>query len=111
MTAITVTLENQDADHGRYVARVEGMEGEAELAFTWRGEHLVSADHTFAPENLRGSGAALALVERLVADARAQGFKVVPLCPYIRHKYLEHPDWADVMTVAPGEKPRLKSRA
>ncbi len=104
---ITVTLENRDERHGRYVARVDGKEGEAELIFTWRGEHLVSADHTFAPENLRGTGAAMALVERLLADARAQGFKVIPLCPYVRAKYLEHPDWADVMTVAPGEKPIL----
>lgn len=105
MTAITVTLENRDERHGRYVARVEGQNGEAELVFTRRGEHLLSADHTFAPEHLRGTGAAMALVERLVADARAQGFRIIPLCPYIRHKYEEHLDWADVMTVAPGEKP------
>src|SRR4029450_122230 len=111
MNSITVTLENQDDRHGRYVATLAGQDGEAELVFTWRGDHLLSADHTFAPENLRGSGAAMALVERLIADARARGFKIIPLCPYVRAKYEEHPDWADVMTVAPGEKPHLKHRA
>jgi uncharacterized protein len=107
MSAIIVTLETSSERHGRYVARVEGLDGEAELTFTWRAEHLLSADHTGAPDNLRGTGAAMALVERLVADARERGFKIIPWCGYVRAKYEEHPDWADVMTVAPGEKPRI----
>jgi len=107
---IRISLENFDERHGRYVAHVDGVEGEAELTFTWRAEHLLSADHTGAPDELRGTGAALALVERLVADARALGFKIIPLCPYVRHKYESHPEWADVMTVAPGEMPHLRIR-
>jgi predicted GNAT family acetyltransferase len=108
MNAITITLENEDERHGRYVGQVAGIDEEAELTFTWRGEHLLSAGHTGAPESLRGTGVAMALVERLIEDARAQGFKIIPLCPYVAHKYESHPDWADVMTVAPGEKPHLK---
>ena len=107
MTAITITLEELDARHGRYVGHVEGIDEEAELTFTWRGEHLVSADHAGAPDGLQGTGVALALVERLVDDARAQGFKIIPLCPYIRAKYESHPEWADVMTSAPGELPHI----
>jgi hypothetical protein len=110
MTNITIAMEMRDERHGRYVGRVAGRDGEAELTFTWRGEHLLSADHTGAPDSLRGSGVAMALVERLIADARAQGFKIIPLCPYVRHKYESHADWADVMTVAPGEMPRIKVR-
>jgi len=110
MTDITVTLENRDERHGRYVAHVDGRDGQAELTFTWRGEHLLSADHTGTPDELRGMGIALALVERLVADARAQGFKIIPLCPYIREKYESHPEWADVMTSAPGELPHIVIR-
>lgn len=104
---IAITVENRDAHHGRYVAHIDGKHEEAELTFTWRGEHLLSADHTGAPESLRGTGVALALVERLVADARSQGFRIIPLCPYVRHQYESHPEWQDVMTTAPGEKPRL----
>ncbi|MFM9939030.1 MAG: GNAT family N-acetyltransferase [Hyphomicrobiaceae bacterium] len=33
----------------------------------------------------------------LVADARTEGFKIVPLCPYVKAQYLRHPEWADVM--------------
>ena len=110
MTAIIITREELDARHGRYVARLDGFDGEAELTFTWRGEHLLSADHTGTPEALRDKGLAMALVERLIADARAEGFRIIPLCPYIRAKYVEHPEWADVMSVAPGELPHLRLR-
>ncbi len=82
---------------GRYVGRIEGIEGEAELTFSRAGDTLVIADHTFAPDSMRGKGAAMALVHRLIADARAEGFKIVPLCPYVKAQYLRHPEWADVM--------------
>ena len=38
-----------------------------------------------------------ALVERLVADARAEGFRIVPLCPFVKAQYQRNPDWSDVM--------------
>ena len=85
---------------GRYVARVEGVEGEAVLSFTTLGAALISADHTFAPASLRGTGAAMALVERMVAEARADGFKITPICPYVLAQYRKHPEWRDVMTDA-----------
>ena len=110
MANIRIDREQGDDRHGRYVGRVEGHKDEAELTFTWRGDHLMSADHTGAPDSLRGTGVAMALIERLVADARAEGFKIIPLCPYIRHKYESHPEWADVMTSAPGELPHIKIR-
>ena len=56
---------------------------------------------------IAGAGAAAALVDHLIADARAKGFKIIPLCPYVRARYLKHPDWQDVMTVAPGEMPQV----
>jgi hypothetical protein len=86
---------------GRYVATVEGVAGEAELVFTQRGPTLISADHTLAPESMRGTGAALALVQHMIADAREHGFKILPICPYVKAQYKKHPDWRDVMTVEP----------
>lgn len=104
MPDITITEEG-DASHGRYVARVAGIDAEAELTFSRRGPDLVSADHTGAPESLRGTGAAAALVDRLVDDARKKGFKVIPHCSYVRARYEKHPEWSDVFTVGPGEEP------
>ena len=106
MTDITLTQEDGPR-HGRYVARVAGSDAEAELTYTHRGPGLISADHTGAPDELKGTGAAAALVDHLIADARAKGFKIIPLCPYVRARYLKHPDWQDVMTVAPGEMPQV----
>ena len=104
MADITITKEEQGR-HGRYVARVAGIDAEAELTFTHRGPGLISADHTGAPESLKGTGAAAALVDHLIADARATPFRIIPLCPYVRARYQKHPDWQDVMTTAPGEVP------
>ena len=81
----------------RYVAIVAGAPGEAELTFTMIAPDLMTANHAYAPPNLRGSGAALALVERMVADARAEGFRVRPLCSYVRAKFRERDDWRDVL--------------
>jgi len=86
---------------GRYVARIAGVAGEGQLVFTTRGPNLISADHTEAPDTMRGTGAALALVEHMVADARANGFKIIPVCPYVKAQYKRHADWNDVMTVGP----------
>lgn len=79
---------------GRYVIRRDGEE--AELTFSIASPVLVIADHTGVPDSFRGTGAGRALVERLVADARAEGFKVVPLCPFVNGLRRRHPEWADV---------------
>lgn len=79
---------------GRYVIRRDG--DEAELTYSIASPKLVIADHTGVPDSFRGTGAGRALVERLVADARAEGFKVVPLCPFVNMMRRKHPEWADV---------------
>jgi uncharacterized protein len=96
-----ISIEKQTAGRrGRYVARIDGVEGEAELVFTVRGPSLISADHTESPTSMRGTGVAMALVEHMIADARANQFKIIPICPYVRAQYKKHPEWRDVMTEA-----------
>jgi predicted GNAT family acetyltransferase len=98
----SVSIRKESGPKGdRYVASVEGISGEAELTFTVRGTALISADHTSAPESMRGTGAALALLEQMIADARRQSCKIIPICPYVNAHYKKHPDWRDVMTVDP----------
>ena len=93
-----VSISREDSDtKGRYVAKVDGFDDEGELTFSKLGENTVIADHTGVPESLRGQGVGKALVERLVADAREQGFKIVPLCPFVKAQYGQHPEWSDVM--------------
>lgn len=97
--------EDDGARHGRFLVSVAGYEGEAEITYTHRGPNRISADHTGSPESLRGTGAAAALVAHMIELARSEGFTIIPYCPYVRAQYLRHPEWQDVMTVAPGVDP------
>lgn len=105
MANIKIHKEDIDERHGRYVGLVADLEGEAEITFMHRGPNLISADHTGAPDSLRGSGVAAALVDFMIADAREHGFKIIPICPYVRARYEKHPEWQDVFTVGPGVDP------
>ena len=48
-------------------------------------------DHVEAPMALRGTGAAGRFMAALAAQARAEGVKLVPLCPYAAHWLERHP--------------------
>lgn len=96
MTDVTITRELTPTK-GRYIGRVAGIADEAELTFSRASPTLVIADHTFAPDSMRGMGVARALVDRLIADARAEAFKIIPLCPFVKAQYSRHPEWGDVM--------------
>jgi hypothetical protein len=102
---MTITKHKAERRRGWYAARVAGIDAEAKLIVTRHAPELLSADHTKAPEELRKTGAAPALVAYLVADARESGFRIIPLCPYVRSQYEKHPEWSDAFTVAPGEVP------
>jgi len=81
---------------GRYVITIDGRE--AELTYSKLGDSgNVIADHTGVPEELGGRGLGSALVRHLVEDARSHGFKIVPLCPYVKAQYRKHPEWSDVI--------------
>jgi predicted GNAT family acetyltransferase len=93
MTAPDITRE-QGPTKGRYVLRQNGAE--AELTFSVVSPRQVIADHTDVPDAMRGTGAGRRLVERLVADARAEGFTVIALCPFVRGQAQRYPEWNDV---------------
>lgn len=93
-----VRISYTDQGHkGRFAARVEGAEDEGELTISAVSDVLVIADHTFIPDTLRGTGVASALVDALITDARARGYRIIPLCPFVRAQSLKHPEWSDVI--------------
>ncbi|MEL6473038.1 MAG: GNAT family N-acetyltransferase [Pseudomonadota bacterium] len=83
------------ASGGRYVAIVDGHE--AEMTYSRAGTNRIIIDHTGVPDALRGRGVGLVLVEAAVKDARAEGFKIIPLCPFAKATLEKHPEWADVV--------------
>ncbi len=92
-----VIARELNGSKGRYVLRRSGQE--AELTYSVTSSTLVIADHTAVPDSFRGTGAGVALVERLVADARAEGFRIMPLCPFVNAQRKRHPEWADAFAV------------
>lgn len=93
---MTVTVTRQDAGAtGEYHAAVEGSSAIGRLTYVRRGDVLV-AEHTLVPPAIGGRGVAGKLVETLMADARAEGFRVDPQCSYVDAAFRKHPEWADL---------------
>ena len=93
-----IAITSTDTDSGRrYSATLEGYEGEAELELSKVSDGLMIAAHTGVPPSMEGMGVGRAIVERLIADARAESFRILPLCPFVKALYRKHPQWIDVM--------------
>ena len=104
MSDIVITREDGERK-GRYAARIDGIDAVGEIEFTYSGAGIISANHTRVPEAMGGRGVAGALLNSMLEDARTNGFKIVPVCPYVRGQYAKHPEWADLFTTKPGEDP------
>ena len=89
-----IRLEDGDSK-GRYVYRLG--DDEAFMTFSKAGAELVIIDHTEVPPAFRGQGVGPALVARGVADARAAGKRIIPLCPFAASQFRRHPEWSDVL--------------
>ncbi len=53
--------------------------------------------HVEAPMALRGGGTAGRLMEGVVAHARAEGVKIVPICSYAAAWLRRHPEHGDLL--------------
>lgn len=94
MADTALTIERRETgSSGEYIAHVADTDRTGKLTWSLRGDARV-AEHTLVPAVLRGQGIAAVLVEALVADAREQGFKIVPACSYVAAKFDENPEWS-----------------
>jgi len=94
MDEITITRHHR-GNSGEYHAAVAGSSAIGRLTWT---EHdgVRAAEHTLVPPEIGGRGVAGKLVEALIADARADGFKIDPQCSYVAAAFKRHPEWADL---------------
>ena len=67
----------------------------AELAYAMKGASAV-AHHTWVDPQFRGGTLARDLVEALAAWARAEGHKVLPVCPYVQRVFEKDPSYGDL---------------
>ena len=91
---VTITAHHS-ANSGEYHAHVPGSDVIGRLTWVTRDGNRV-AEHTLVPEAIGGRGVAGKLVEALIADAQAQGFRIVPQCSYVAAAFTRHPEWANL---------------
>ena len=96
---IEITRSGNEA-HGEYRATVPGSDAIGRLTWKARGGARI-ADHTIVPPEIGGRGVAAALVDALVADAKSDGFTIVPQCSYVDAQFRRHPEWADLLAPTP----------
>lgn len=46
---------------------------------------------------MRGKGVGQALAWHAIDEARKGGWKIIPLCPFMRAQVMRHPEWQDVI--------------
>lgn len=95
---LTIT-KHENGSSGEYHAHIEGTDAIGRLTWVERktdGETVRVAEHTLVPREIGGRGVAANLVDALIADARENGFKIVPQCSYVEKKFDQNPAWNDL---------------
>ncbi|MEP9380336.1 GNAT family N-acetyltransferase [Aquabacter sp. CN5-332] len=82
--------------HGRYFIRL-APGAEAEMTYRRSSDRTMVIGHTEVPRAFEGRGIAAQLVDAAIADARKEGYKIVPLCSYVSAQFLRHPEWRDLL--------------
>ena len=93
-------IKREDGETGGRCAAVPDMSGnghEAEMTYSKAGTERIIIDHTGVPKALGGMGVGVALVKRAVEDARRDGIKIIPLCPFAKAQIQKHAEWQDVL--------------
>ncbi len=75
------------------------LDADGHLAFSnyKREGSTITIMHTEVPKELNGRGIGSTLARGLLDIARAQGLKVVPLCPFVAGYIAKHPEYADLL--------------
>ena len=96
MSDVDYVVKREDGPtRGRYfIGLAPGFE--AEMTYRKGADGTMTIDHTGVPPEFGGRGVAARLVNAAIADARAQSFKIVPVCSYVVAQFRRHPDWADL---------------
>lgn len=89
-----MTDVTDNPDRHRYEMTVEGKTA---VAVYERDDDTVTFTHTVVPSELEGRGIGSKLVKFALDDARANGLRVVPQCPFVAAWIERHPDYAELV--------------
>jgi predicted GNAT family acetyltransferase len=90
---MTLQVRHDSARH-EFSVEVEGHVGA--LDYDLRG-NTMTITHTLVPEAIGGRGVAAELTRFALETARANGWKVVPLCSYAVAYLRRHPEYGDLL--------------
>ena len=76
---------DHEPDQSRFVAKMKGEE--AELNYSKEGR-VLNFLRVFVPPAFRGKGVAAKITAAGFEYAKANGFTVIPTCPYVRGAFL-----------------------
>ena len=79
----------------KLTAEVDGQE--LRIDYGWVRDGVMRVDFVEVPRALGGRGLGTRLVGVLVEKARADGFKLIPVCGFARTQLAHHADWQDVL--------------
>lgn len=96
MSDLTVQHQRDDKKGRYYIVHADG---ESVLTYSVMSERQIIADHTEVAKGHEGEGLGLTMLQQMVRDARANGFQIVPLCPFVNAQRRKHPEWADAFAV------------
>jgi predicted GNAT family acetyltransferase len=90
-----IQLDLNDNGKGFFFIEKDGQR-KAKMEIGISGSNL-TVYHTEVADELQGQGIAAKLLATMVAYARANQLKIIPLCPYVQSQFKRHPDtYADV---------------
>ena len=93
--ALIIRREDDGARGRWYLLTAGGIE--AEMTYRRVGTAKIIIDHTEVPDVFKGMGVGKRLFDHMVAVARAEQLKVVPLCPFAAAMFARNPDDTDVL--------------
>jgi predicted GNAT family acetyltransferase len=82
-------------DRDRYEIELDG-ERVGLLLYRLAGD-IITYRHTETDPSVGGRGLGSTLVRFALDDARARGLSVIPVCPFVAHFIVRHPDYEDLV--------------
>ena len=67
------------------------------LTYSWAGSKKFIINHTEVNFDFKGQGIGNQMVDAAVAYARTNGFKIIPLCPFVKSVFDKRTDYQDVI--------------
>ncbi len=78
----------------RFEANIEGQI--AIITYEKQGNTL-KLIHTEVPETLKGKGIASQMVKKVLNSIQNSGYKMDPVCPFIKSYVEKHPEWKSIL--------------